>query len=110
MNDPTIEQLVAAGGFLSVECCGKVVGDTNPRPFTQEGAARFETIRQRHVSSTDPFGNAWVRDPEARELLADPSAHGPPDDGERLPFTCPTCSAAFVWAAGIPRRVAPETA
>jgi len=102
------EQLAPIGGLLAVECCGKNVGFTNPRPFTREAATRFEAIRQGHVTGDDPFGNGWTADPEAQALLSDPAAHGPPDDGQRLPFTCLRCGASFVWAGGIPQRVPKE--
>ena len=110
MSNGAAEQIAAAGGFLAVECCGEKIGFTNPSPLTREAADRFETIRQRCMSAEDPFGNGWTADPEAKALLADPAAHGPPDDGDRLPFACPRCGAAFVWAGGIPRRVPKEVA
>jgi len=103
--DATIEQIAAAGGFLAVECCGEVVGYANPSPFTPEAAARFEAIRQRYVSPFDPYGNAWSSDPEAKALIADPAAHGTPDDGERMPFSCRSCGAAFMWAGRTIRRI-----
>ena len=109
MSDATGEQIAAAGGFLTVRCCGAVVGYTNPRPFTLEAAARFEEIRQRHVTPDDPYGNGWTVDPEANALIADPATKGPPPDGERLPFACQRCGASFVWAGGAPRRVPKET-
>ena len=99
-DDVTIEQIAAAGGFVAVECCGEVAGYANPSPFTVEAAAHFEAIRQRHVSPFDPLGNAWSDDPEAKALIADPTAHGTPEDGTRMPFTCRRCGAAFTWAGG----------
>lgn len=109
-DNATAEQIAAAGGFDAVECCGEIAGYANPKPFTPAAAARFEEIRQRHVSAFDPFGNAWSTDPEARALLADPAAHGTPGDGQRLPFTCKRCSAAFMWAGGSIRRMPKEVA
>ena len=108
MSSATAEQIAAAGGFLAVECCGEVAGYANPSPFTPEAAALFEEIRQRYVSAFDPFGNAWDKDPEAKALIADPAAHGTPADGERLPFACRTCGAAFTWAGGTICRVPKE--
>lgn len=110
MSDATGAQIAAAGGFVDVECCGQNVGFANPRPFTREAAERFDAIRESYVSPADPFGNGWAADPEAKALLADPGSHAVPEDGERLPFTCPLCGAAFVWAVGIPRRVPTEVA
>ena len=108
MSDATSEQIAAAGGFIAVECCGERVGFANPRPFTREAAVRFEEIRESYVSSADPFGNSWSNDAEAKKLLADPGACASPEDGERLPFSCPRCDASFVWIGGAPQRVPKE--
>jgi len=108
MSDASVEQIAQAGGFIAVECCGEIVGYANPKPFSKASAARFEEIRQRHVSPFDPLGNAWSDDPEAKALIADPSAHATPDDGTRMPFSCKTCGAAFVWAGGSIRRLSKE--
>lgn len=84
MNNPLGE------GFVKIRCCEDHVGYANAR--------RFIAIQNR-------LGNAWVTDPEASTLMADPNSYGSPQDGTPISFSCSKCGARFAWAEGIPKRV-----
>lgn len=102
MNDAqleVIEKLAKAhDAFSVVRCCGQVVGLANSRPFTVEAGDRVQAI-------CDRLGDAWATDPEARRLLDDPISYAAPADGVLVPFSCPACSASFVWVDGAPMKV-----
>lgn len=93
------KQMGLEDGFVEIRCCGESAGFVNTRPFTPEASERFCAIQQR-------LGNAWVDDAEAKALIADPAAHGPPPDGTPVAFRCGHCGAHFKWAGGAPVRIA----
>lgn len=94
--------------FAPLICCGQQFGVVNTVPFSDAAAARFEEIRQSHISVEDPMGNSWQDDPAAMELMMNPDSYAPLPDGHQFPFACPTCGARFVQAGGKPTRIAPN--
>jgi hypothetical protein len=91
-----LEQLVTIRDeFRQVRCCGILAGVVNTRPFTPAAINRFCEIQNR-------IGNDWRNDPEAKELLADPTSYAPPPDGTPCAFTCKSCGAAFLFVGGVP--------